>query len=55
MNILVIGANGGVGREVIKTLKESDKYRPIAGVRKQEQIEQFEKEGVQARLVSCKT
>lgn len=54
MNILVIGATGGVGRQVIKKLKESAKYKPIAGVRKQEQIDQFEKGGVQARLVDVR-
>ncbi|MEC0111213.1 SDR family oxidoreductase [Paenibacillus taichungensis] len=54
MNILIVGANGGIGREVIQKLKESKKYNPIAGVRNQEQVEQFEKEGVPARVVDIR-
>ncbi|HUH74482.1 MAG TPA: SDR family oxidoreductase [Chitinophagales bacterium] len=45
-NILVAGANGKTGRIIINLLKDSDKYNPIAMVRKQEQKERFEKENV---------
>ena len=45
-NVLVAGANGSTGRIIIDLLKESEKYQPIAMVRKQEQKEYFEKENV---------
>jgi uncharacterized protein YbjT (DUF2867 family) len=45
-NVLVAGANGSTGRIIIDLLKESEKYQPIAMVRKQEQKEHFEKENV---------
>ena len=49
-NVLVAGANGTTGRIIIKLLKDSENYRPIAMVRKQEQIDHFEKENVSAVL-----
>lgn len=49
-NVLVAGANGTTGRIIIDLLKKSDKYQPIAMVRKQEQKEHFEKENVTAVL-----
>lgn len=45
-NVLVAGANGTTGRIIIDLLKESENYRPIAMVRKQEQKDHFEKENV---------
>jgi uncharacterized protein YbjT (DUF2867 family) len=45
-NVLVAGANGSTGRIIIDLLKKSEKYQPIAMVRKQEQKEHFEKENV---------
>ena len=45
-NVLVAGANGTTGRLIINMLKDSDKYLPIAMVRKQEQVDHFEKENV---------
>ena len=52
MKILVVGANGGTGRQIVNKLKESKKYTPIAGVRAEEQIEQFENNGIAARLIN---
>jgi uncharacterized protein YbjT (DUF2867 family) len=49
-NILVAGANGTTGRIIIELLKDSDVYRPIAMVRKQEQKDRFEKENVSVVL-----
>ncbi|MGM1055499.1 MAG: SDR family oxidoreductase [Bacteroidota bacterium] len=49
-NVLVAGANGTTGRIIIDLLKESEKYQPIAMVRKQEQKDHFEKENVAAVL-----
>ena len=54
MNILVVGANGGIGRQVVKKLQESSPYTPIAGVRKQEQLEAFKLQGVDAGLVDVR-
>ncbi|MDX1426933.1 MAG: SDR family oxidoreductase [Salegentibacter mishustinae] len=45
-NVLVAGANGSTGRIIIDLLKKSEKYQPIAMVRKQEQKKHFEKENV---------
>lgn len=45
-NVLVAGANGTTGKIIINLLKESDHYRPIAMLRKQEQKDYFEKENV---------
>jgi uncharacterized protein YbjT (DUF2867 family) len=44
--ILVAGANGTTGKIIIDLLKNSDRYQPIAMVRKKEQIEQFESQQV---------
>ena len=49
-NVLVAGANGTTGRIIINLLKESDRYMPIAMVRKAEQKEAFEKEQVSSVL-----
>jgi uncharacterized protein YbjT (DUF2867 family) len=45
-NVVIAGANGTTGRIIINLLKESENYRPIAMVRKQEQKDRFEKENV---------
>jgi uncharacterized protein YbjT (DUF2867 family) len=47
-NIVVAGANGTTGRIIVQLLKDSDTYRPIAMVRKQEQKDRFEQEDVTA-------
>ncbi|MFT7236599.1 MAG: hypothetical protein ACI93L_000671 [Cyclobacteriaceae bacterium] len=47
-NILIAGASGTTGRIIIELLKDSDSYRPIAMVRKQEQKDHFEQENVTA-------
>jgi len=49
-NVLVAGANGTTGRIIINLLKKSEYYQPIAMVRKQEQKDRFEKQGVLAVL-----
>ncbi|RXG28317.1 SDR family oxidoreductase [Leeuwenhoekiella marinoflava] len=40
-NVLVAGANGTTGKQVVSYLKESQYFNPIAMVRKEEQQEQF--------------
>lgn len=45
-NILIAGANGTTGRIIVQLLKDSDSYRPIAMVRKEDQKERFEKDQI---------
>jgi uncharacterized protein YbjT (DUF2867 family) len=49
-NVLVAGANGTTGRIIINLLKKSETYEPIAMVRKQDQKDHFEKQGISAVL-----
>jgi uncharacterized protein YbjT (DUF2867 family) len=49
-NVLVAGANGTTGRIIINLLKKSETYEPIAMVRKQDQKDHFEKQGISAGL-----
>lgn len=49
-NVLVAGANGTTGRIIINLLKKSENYQPIAMVRKQDQKDRFEKQGVSTVL-----
>ncbi len=48
--ILVAGANGTTGKKIISILQKSNKYQPIAMVRKEEQVSQFKNEGVETIL-----
>lgn len=50
MNILVIGANGQIGKQVISQLKDDKEYTVRAMVRKQEQADAFDKAGVEPVL-----
>lgn len=50
-NILVIGAHGGTGSEVVKALNKSDSFTPIAAVRSMDQVKAFENEGIEARYL----
>lgn len=54
MNILVVGANGQTGRQVIKKLQESNQYAPIAGLREEEQVKKFQSSGIDARLIDVR-
>ncbi|WP_040225536.1 SDR family oxidoreductase [Bhargavaea cecembensis] len=47
MNVLVIGANGQIGRQVVGLLKESKNHTPRAMVRSEEQAGRFERDGVE--------
>ncbi len=49
-SILIAGANGTTGKIIVELLQTSDRYRPIAMVRKEDQKEAFEKDGVAAVL-----
>ena len=50
MKILIIGANGQIGQHVVDEMKNEGKYHPIAFVRKEEQVKDFESKGIEARL-----
>ncbi|WP_077624156.1 SDR family oxidoreductase [Sediminibacillus massiliensis] len=49
MKVLVIGANGKVGRHVARTLQESD-HEPVAMVRDTDQVPWFEEQGIKTVL-----
>ena len=49
MNVLVIGANGQIGKKLVHQLKEKG-HQPKAMIRKKEQIDQFEKNGIDTVL-----
>lgn len=44
--ILVAGAHGTTGKQIVSILKESNEYEPIAMVRKKEQQAHFEEQGI---------
>lgn len=48
--VLVAGAHGTTGKKIISILKDSNAYEPIAMVRKKEQADEFEKNGVKTIL-----
>lgn len=48
--VLVAGANGTTGKKIISILKNSNKYEPIAMVRKEGEISQFKNEGIKTIL-----
>ncbi|MDR9415487.1 MAG: SDR family oxidoreductase [Gracilimonas sp.] len=49
MNVLIIGANGQIGKRLVHQLKDSD-FTPVAMVRKETQREQFQKENIRTVL-----
>lgn len=51
MNILVVGANGQIGKHVVRTIQASNEHTAIAMVRKEEQRAQFEEQGAKTVLV----
>lgn len=50
MSILLIGANGGVGKHLVNQFKDSDEAF-TAGVRKEDQVESLKAEGVDSLLI----
>lgn len=52
MNILVIGANGQIGKQVISQLKDDKEHTVRAMVRKEEQADAFNKAGVEPVLAN---
>ncbi|WP_027126866.1 SDR family oxidoreductase [Gelidibacter mesophilus] len=49
-NVLVAGANGTTGKQIVKLLMETQYFTPVAMVRKKEQMTQFENEGIKTVL-----
>lgn len=49
-NILIAGANGTTGKQIVQLVKESQYFKPVAMVRKKDQIEQFESQGIETVL-----
>ncbi|WP_417871801.1 SDR family oxidoreductase [Winogradskyella sp.] len=49
-NVLVAGANGTTGKQVVDILKNSQYFNPIAMVRKESQLEQFKNENIDTVL-----
>ena len=52
MKVLVIGANGQIGRHLVKLLADSKSHTPIAMIRRQQQISFFNSLGVETVLTS---
>ncbi len=50
MKVFVIGANGQVGQQVVNMLHAHEQYTVRAMVRNQEQLEAFQKKGIEAVL-----
>ena len=51
MNILVVGANGQIGKHVVSKIQSTNEHTAIAMVRKEEQKAQFEEQGAKTALV----
>lgn len=50
MKVFVVGANGQIGKQLVHLLHKSDEFTVRAMVRKEEQKEAFEKDGIEAVL-----
>ena len=51
MRVLVVGANGQIGSQVVEKLNNNESINPVAMVRKQEQADAFNAKGVATKLV----
>lgn len=49
-NVLIAGANGTTRKQIVNLLKSSQYFNPVAMVRKEEQLQQFKKDGVDTVL-----
>ncbi|MGD6818589.1 SDR family oxidoreductase [Metabacillus sp. 84] len=50
MKVLIAGANGQIGKQVVDILKNEGEHTPVAMVRKQEQADAFAENGVETVL-----
>ena len=51
MNILVVGANGQIGKHLVSKIQGTNEHTAIAMVRNEDQISQFEAQGAKTALV----
>lgn len=51
MKILVVGANGQIGKHLVNKIQDTNDHTAIAMVRKKEQMDQFEEQGAEVALV----
>ncbi|MAK70600.1 MAG: sugar epimerase [Idiomarina sp.] len=51
MRVAVVGANGKIGQRLVGLLQQENEHEALALVRKQEQLEQWQRQGVEARLL----
>lgn len=49
-NVLVAGANGTTGKQIVQLLSESQYFKPVAMVRSKDQVQDFETKGIQTVL-----
>ncbi|WP_394141663.1 SDR family oxidoreductase [Cytobacillus oceanisediminis] len=52
MKVLIVGANGQIGKQLVKLINESSDHTARAMIRKAEQAEEFEKMGVETAVSS---
>lgn len=52
MKVLVAGANGQIGKQLVDKLKNSGEHKPVAMVRKQEQADSYAEAGVETVLAN---
>jgi uncharacterized protein YbjT (DUF2867 family) len=52
MKVLVVGANGQIGKQLVDLLNESKEYEVRAMLRKPEQTQEFEQRGVETAIAS---
>ncbi|TFB21344.1 SDR family oxidoreductase [Filobacillus milosensis] len=50
MKVLVVGANGQIGKQATEMLQESDEHHVRAMVRKEDQLNEFKEKGIEAVL-----
>lgn len=53
-NVLVVGAHGQTGHQVVSQLAQNDNMQPVAGVRDQSQFKEFTDQGIEARVVDVR-
>lgn len=53
--VLIIGANGNIGKKIVTLLQEEGKYAPVAMVRKAAQEEQFKVQNVETVLADLES
>lgn len=52
--VLVVGAHGQTGMQVVEHLKNNDEMEPVAGIRDESQTKMFTQNGVEARLIDVR-